>query len=515
MIFMKKILKILISKKVMGMLLLLMQMGIFYVGAYALREYSTFIFGGTTVIGAVTIVGIINRKTDSGFKIAWIFLIAVMPVFGVSLYFYVRSDASSGRIKKAMREIHNSTSHINEKDDYELHRLINERNSDAGALVYLQKSTGYLPYANTGATYFPLGDDAFPVMIEEIKKASRFVFIEFFIINEKSRMWNELFDILKEKVYEGVEVRVLYDAMGSMTTVSSGFRQKLKNAGIKCVTFSPIKPFLSTYQNNRDHRKIIVIDGKTAFSGGINLSDEYINDVKLYGHWKDNSIMLKGDAVKSFTLMFLRMWNAVCGTKEDYENYATRRDFDYSNYDDGHYAPFDDSPVREERVGKNIYKDIINTSRDYVYIMTPYLVLDETMLDSLKYASKRGVDVKILMPHIPDKRYAFALARTYYPELIESGVEIYEYTPGFVHSKTTICDDIRAVIGTINYDYRSLYLNYECAIYMYATSVIEDMKSDFLHTVTLSRRYTLEDYRRSPLLWRFIGRVMRVFAPLM
>ena len=512
---MKRILKALISKKVMGILLLLLQAGIFYMGSYALKEYSTYIFGGTTILGAVTIISIINRSTDSGYKIAWICLVAVMPVFGVSLYFYVRSDLASGRIRSSLKSVHDSTSHLNEKDDYELHRLVNERNSDSGTLVYLKNSAGYLPYANTGATYFPLGDNAFPVMLEELKKASRFIFIEFFIINEKSRMWNEIYKILKEKVHEGVEVRVLYDAMGSMSTVSSGFKQRLRKRGIQCMTFAPIKPFLSTYQNNRDHRKIMVIDGKTAFSGGINISDEYINERKLFGHWKDNSIMLKGDAVKSFTLMFLRMWNVVSGGNEDYEKYTSRRDFDYTNYDDGHYAPFDDSPFREERVGKNIYKDIINTSRDYVYIMTPYLVLDETMIDSLKIAAKRGVDVKILMPHIPDKRYAFALARTYYPELISAGVEIYEYTPGFVHSKTTVSDDLRAVIGTINYDYRSMYLNYECGIYMYATSVIEDMKSDFQNTLKLSKLYTIYDYKRSSLFWRFIGRVMRGFAPLM
>lgn len=512
---MRKFLKVLSGKKLLGVLLLLVQLAIFYMGFYALREYSWYIFGGERILGAVVILIIVNRDTDSGFKISWLFLIAVMPVFGISLYFYVRVDIPAGKIRDELRRIHDTTVDLNENDDYELALLNNEKSPDAGIFNYLHKHGDYPPYSNTLVKYMPLGDDAFPVMLDELRKASKFIFIEYFIINDKSEMWQEIYRILRDKIHEGVEVRVVYDGMGSMLTVSPSFAEKLQRHGIQCMAFAPVKPFLSTYQNNRDHRKIIVIDGKTAFSGGINLSDEYINRRKLYGHWKDNAVMIKGDAVKSFTIMFLRMWNVISGKDENYHKYVNEKDLEHRNLADGHVAPFDDSPFRSERVGKNVYTDIINSARDYVYIMTPYLVLDESMREALKYASKRGVDVKIMMPHIPDKWYAFALARTYYPELIPAGIEIYEYTHGFVHSKTTVSDDVRAVVGTINYDYRSLYLHYECGVYLAANSAIKDIKADFDNTLQKCKLFTIEDYHNSSFFMRLFGRILRVFAPLM
>lgn len=513
-IIVKKIVKIITSKICVGALLLLFQLGLFYMGFYAVNEYSMFVSGGTKILGIIGILYILNRDMDSGIKMSWILLIAIMPVFGVCLYFYIRMDFASGKIKNKLRTIHDATTYLNENDDYELIKLNNENLPDIGTFNYLNNSGDYLPYTNTFVKYIPIGDEALPLIVDELRKATKFIFIEFFIINDKSRMWNEVYKVLCEKIHEGVEVRVLYDGMGSLTTTSRGFKDKLRRHGIKCHTFSPIKPFLSSYQNNRDHRKIIVIDGKTAFSGGINLADEYINERKLYGHWKDNSIMLKGDAVKSFTIMFLRMWDVVEG-ENNYEKYTSERNFEYRSYDDGHVAPFDDSPFRNERIGKYVYSDIINTATKYIYIMTPYLVLDSEILNALKFASKRGVDVKIVMPHIPDKWFAFAVARTYYPELIESGVELYEYTHGFIHSKTTLSDDIRGVVGTINYDYRSLYHNYECAVYLYANSSLEDIKADFDETIKKSRKFTIDDYYRSSLLMRFVGRILRVFGPLM
>lgn len=512
---MKKLIRALFGKKVLGVLLLLLQLWIFYIGFYAVTEYSVYIFGGANIIGAVVILLIINREIDSGIKISWAFMIAAMPVFGIALYCYVRLDIPAGKIKNKLRTIYDATSVFNQTDYYELNKLIAENNCDTGTFKYIKNCSGYQLYTGTSVRYFSLGDDAFPVIIDELKKATKYIFLEYFIINDKSEMWNMIHDVLLQKVREGVEVRVMYDGMGSLTTTSSSFCSNLNRQGIKCEIFSSIKPFLSTYQNNRDHRKIIVIDGKTAFSGGINLADEYINKRKMYGHWKDNTIILKGEAVKSFVLMFLRMWNTSYAQPENFEKYIDECFFSRAEANDGYVMPFDDAPFREERIGKNVYTNIINTAKDYVYIMTPYLVLDEDMRSSLKFAAKRGVDVKIIMPHIPDKWYTFALSRTYYPDLIAAGVEIYEYSHGFVHSKTTISDDKKAVVGTINYDYRSMYLNYECGVYMYDASSLDDIKADFIDTISKSMQFKVEDYYSTSLLMRLVGRVLRVFAPLM
>lgn len=512
---MKKLIKVLLSKKVMGALLLLLQLGIFYMGFYAVSEYTVALRGGTTVIAAITMFYIINRDYDGSIKLSWIILIALMPILGICLYIFIKLDLPSVKIKNQLKTVYDATSYLNEGDDFKLNELVASEDGDAGIVKYLHEYANSPAYSNTYAGYLPLGDKAFPVMIEELKKATKFIFIEYFIINEKSDMWQSVYRILREKIHEGVEVRVIYDGMGSLATTSSSFGERLHRHGIKAQMFAPVKPFLSTYQNNRDHRKIIVIDGKVAFSGGINIADEYINKRKLYGHWKDNAIMLKGDAVKSFTLMFLRMWDVISRDSVDYEKYVNERNMEYTSLNDGYVVPFDDSPFRDERVGKSVYTDMINRAGKYVYIMTPYLVLDESVREALKYASKRGVDVKLILPHIADKWYAMALARTYYPELLKSGVAIYEYTHGFVHSKTTLSDDMRAVVGTINYDYRSMFWNYECGVYLCGNSCIEDIKKDFEETLRKSKLYTLDDYYKSSIVMRMIGGLLKVFAPLM
>lgn len=512
---MRKLLHIITGKKVMGILFLAIQLWIFYIGFYAITENSIYIFGGSNILAGLVILFIINRDTDDGIKISWMFLILAMPVFGISLYYYVRLDLPANRIRNKLRTIYEATSYLNENDGFILDKLISRNTRCAGTFKYIRNVSGYPPYSDTEVSYFPLGDDAFPVILEQLQKATSFIFIEFFIINEKSEMWSRIYEILLQKVNEGVEVRVVFDGMGSFATTSFDFADKLRRQGIKCEVFASIKPFLSTYQNNRDHRKIIVIDGKVAFSGGINLADEYINKRKLYGHWKDNAVMFKGAAVKSFLIMFLRMWNVMGDTEENFDVYTNTTKYDMGKVSDGYVAPFDDSPFLSERVGNNVYADIINGAVDYVYIMTPYLVLDEKIRSSLKYASARGVDVRIVMPHIPDKWVTFSLSRTYYPELISAGVKVYEYVHGFVHSKTTLCDGERAVVGTINYDYRSMYMNYECATLIQENSSLADIKYDFDDTFSKSKEITLDEYYSTSIFMRLVGRILRVFAPLM
>ena len=316
---------------------------------------------------------------------------------------------------------------------------------------------------------------------------------------------------------EGVEVRVMYDGMCCLMLLPYHYPRVLEKKGIRCKMFSPVRPTLSTYQNNRDHRKIVVIDGHTAFTGGVNLADEYINRKVRFGHWKDTAIMLKGDAVQSFTMMFLQMWNVTERQPEDYGKYAVPKDYEHPLAADysGFILPYGDSPMDREQVGERVYLDILNQARNYVHIMTPYLILDDEMVNALSYAAKRGIDVKLIMPHIPDKKYAYMLARTFYPELTRAGVKIYEYTPGFVHAKVFVSDDEKAVVGTINLDFRSLYLHFECAAYIYRNSVVYDVEHDFEETLKKCSLITMEDCKNYSWMGKKLGRLMRLIAPLM
>jgi len=325
-------------------------------------------------------------------------------------------------------------------------------------------------------------------------------------------MWGRILKILEEKVRQGVEVHIMYDGTCALFRLPYHYPEKLKKLGIKCKMFSPIRPFVSTHYNNRDHRKILVIDGHTAFTGGVNLADEYINRRRLYGHWKDVSVMLQGEAVRSFTLMFLQMWDLTERT-EDFSTYL--RCDRIPETAPGYVLPYGDSPMDHERVGEMVYLDIINRARKYVHIMTPYLILDSEMVTALTFAAKRGVDVAIILPHIPDKKYAFALAKTHYRELIEGGVRILEYTPGFVHAKTFVSDDTKAVVGSINLDYRSLYLHFECAAYLCDMPAVMDVEKDFRQTEAQCMAIRLEDLRKEKFYIRAIGWLLKVFAPMM
>ena len=320
--------------------------------------------------------------------------------------------------------------------------------------------------------------------------------------------------ILEQKVKEGVEVRFMYDGMCSISKLPYNYPRVLRMKGIRCKMFNPIKPVLSTQQNNRDHRKICVIDGKVAFTGGINLGDEYINRKERFGHWKDTAIMLKGEAVQSFTMMFLQMWNLDERIGESFQKYLTPLSKE-NGRDLGFVIPYADNPFDDENVGEEVYLHILNHAKKYVHIMTPYLILDNEMITTLTRAVKSGIEVIIIMPHIPDKKYAFALAKTYYAELIEAGVKIYEYTPGFVHAKVFVSDDDTATVGTINLDYRSLYLHFECGAFIYRNEVVAEIEKDFQSTLAKCQEITMKDVKGRSILSKVTGEVFRIVAPLM
>ncbi len=512
---MKKLNRVLYSNKFFALIMLLIQIAVFIAMFIWISDYSKVIIGLTTLLSAVMIILEVNRSEEEPtFKMAWITLVAIIPVFGALFYLFTRAGAISKNISEdyhAAQEINKK--YLTENEDV-LKTLALENKRENAFASYLSRYGGSPVYSNSPVQYYSIGERMFEDVKKELMKAEKFIFMEFFIINHTSRMWREILDILRQKARQGVEVRVMYDAMGCVGTLPRGYNETLEKIGIKCRVFSPIVPLMSTHQNNRDHRKIIVVDGAAAFCGGINIADEYINEKLRFGHWKDTGFMLRGSAVAGFTAMFLNMWNIYGAGAEDGGKYITASEPNRVSAD-GFVIPFGDTPLDNVYIGKRAYIHNLDNASDYVYIMTPYLVIDDEMYESLKYAAQRGVDVKIILPHVPDKPYAFYLARTYYKALISAGIEIYEYTPGFIHAKMSVSDGARAIVGTINHDYRSLYLHYECAAYMMNVPAVIDIERDFKDTLLKSQKITLGDIKRFNIFTRLIGHVMRLVAPLL
>ncbi len=508
----KGILQVVFGRTTIILLLLLVQVGILVMATGLLQEYIVYAYWAFILLTDITVIIIINREGNPGFKLAWMVPITLVPVFGLLLYIFLELQPGTRLMNRRLR------GRVRQMRQYavqnpEIIKNLKEQDPQVANLAgYIHSRAGGPAYQNTAAVYFPLGEDKFAALAEELKKAEKFIFMEYFIVAE-GRMWDTVLEILKQKAREGVEIRFMYDGTNTLFRLPYDYPRQLEAYGIQCKVFNPIRPALTTSQNNRDHRKIVVIDGLVAFTGGINLADEYINEKDRFGHWKDTAIMVRGDAVRSFTLMFLQMWDI--DTRADvYDRYLNIRQ-PVVEEASGYVIPYGDSPLDKETVGELVYMDILNTARDYVHIMTPYLILDNEMITALTFAAKRGVDVKIIMPDIPDKKYAFALAKTYYPELLRAGVRIYQYVPGFVHAKVFTSDDTKAVVGTINLDYRSLYLHFECATFLYQSREITRVEQDFQETLRLCREITMDDYRLEKTGTKFFGRVLRLFAPLM
>lgn len=512
----RKLLRIIFGRTAFVMMSLLLQISILLAGFRFLTHYMVYIYGGFTLLSAFVILYVINKDENPSFKLAWIIPITVIPVFGTLLYLFLELQWEGKIINRRLRENISDTQPYLKQNLRYMEQLARMSRSNANLAAYIENSGSYPVYGNTNVKYYPVGEAMFEDMKKELEKARRFIFMEYFIV-ERGEMWDSLLEILERKAQEGVEVRFMYDGMCCLVLLPYSYPKELRKKRLKAKMFAPIMPVLSTYQNNRDHRKILVIDGHTAFTGGINLADEYINRKVRFGHWKDTGIMLRGDAVTSFTMMFLQMWNITEKEPEDYGRYLRDPEFFYPPElsMEGFVIPYGDSPLDQETVGELVYLDIINTARNYVHIMTPYLILNYELVQALQFAAKRGVETIIIMPHIPDKVYAFLLAKAHYEELIKAGVQIYEYTPGFVHAKVFTSDGEKAVVGTINMDYRSLYLHFECAAYIYRNEVIMDVERDFKETLAQSQVITLEECRHYPWYKKLAGRALRLFAPLM
>lgn len=509
---MKRIAKLIYSNKFFGFILLAFQLFILAMGYIWLVDYNVYIMGATSIIGAVLILYEVNRTDNPDFKTAWIVLIAIIPVFGALLYIYLHIDVSAREMRIAQERAAALTEKSNDTDIAD--EVFGMDKSMGGLCRFLLKHGGTSIYKNTKVQYFPLGDDFLHDMTEELKKAEHFIFLEYFIINHNRYIWPEMLAVLKEKAKRGVEIRIIFDGMGCMVTLPRNYAKQLEDMGIRCRIFSPIQPLLSTYQNNRDHRKITVIDGRCAYCGGINLADEYANREERFGHWKDTGVRLDGEGVSGLTKLFLDMWNGIDmdDTKETCGEFMRASS---SVPAQGFVIPFGDTPLDNVQTGRQVYIDMLNTASRYVHIMTPYLVIDDGMYEAMKYAVQRGVDVRIIMPHIPDKKYMFWLARTYYPKLLAAGVRIFEYVPGFVHAKSAVSDDTKAVVGTINFDYRSMYLHYECAVLMYKTQCVEDIEWDYMQTLDSCVEIDMSIYRRMNPIEKIIGRISRLLAPML
>jgi len=463
-----------------------------------------FTFGG--------VIYLFNCGMDSSAKLTWMFIIALLPITGSIFLIFTQTNLGHRKVKERVEELIGETKNALPQSEEVMKKLSGDPSGTDELAVYLKRSGCFPVYDKTEVTYFPLGEYKFAAMLEELKKAEHYIFLEYFIIDE-GYMWGEILRILEAKAKAGVDVRVMYDGMLEVSTLPENYSELLEKHGIRARVFSPIIPLLSTHYNYRDHRKILVIDGKVAFNGGVNLADEYINRRERFGHWKDTAVMLKGDAVRSFTLMFLQMWN-LYDEKPEFAPWITGKPEAAMN-PSGYVIPYGDCPLDDDRVGETVYMDILNRAEHYVHIMTPYLILDDELESALKYAAMRGIDVKLILPGIPDKKLAYALAKSHYKRLIQAGVKIYEYTPGFIHAKVVTSDDRKAVVGTINLDYRSLYHHFECATYMYKTACIPAIERDMQETLSKCAEVTEESIRNEKLSYKIAGSLMKFIAPMM
>lgn len=476
-------------------------------------EYYLYFQLASMLLGVVCGVSILNSDSNASYKIAWVFPLILFPVFGSIFYLiFGKSNLSSHTVKKMMI--------INEKQNeiFDHYKCPVEIKDDLYAnrqAAYTSKYAFSPLYENRGATYFPSGEKKFQSLLRELEQAKRYIFMEYFIVKE-GEMWGTILHILKQKAREGVDVRIIYDDFGCLTGLPSDYPKKLAEYNISCCVFNKAKPLFSPRFNNRDHRKICVIDGCVGFTGGVNIADEYINKDSKFGYWKDTAVMIKGEAAFSLTVMFLSMWRYVTGKDEDISRYAPDKNIiEQMPKLPGYVQPYCDNPIDSEPVGQNVYINLINAAKDYILITTPYLIIDNEMRTAICNAAKSGVKVVIVTPGIPDKKFVYSVTRANYTELLKSGVRIFEYAPGFIHAKMFICDGKYASVGTVNLDYRSLYLHFECGLWMCGTECINDILADILEVIDHSREVPNDFAKRISLRKRIFYAITRTFAPLL
>lgn len=508
---MKKIFKAITSKLFLTFILLLVQLTVNVYFVFVLSSFSIWIELAFTILSGLVALYIINKDINPSYKLAWIFPMMILPIFGASLYFLLGRQKMTRREKRKIAQINEDSkiwfehvsNKINTNDITPQNQLIYD---------YIKNATDYRGYANTYTKYFSSGESYFEDVLKTLKIAKKYIFIEFFIIGD-GVLLDKFIEILSQKVKENVDVRVLYDDLGSLFTLSKSAKKRMKSHGIKLECYNRIKPAFDVRLNNRSHRKIICIDGDIAYTGGMNLADEYINEYEKFGHWKDTGMKFIGDAAWSFSLMFYRAWESSSENSIDLNDIKPLRANKLTNT--GYIVPIMDGPGNNILLNQNIFMQIINRAQKYVYINTPYLILDNEMVTALVLCAKSGIDVRITLPHIPDKKTVFMMSRSFYPTLLKAGVKIYEYTPGFNHAKSIVSDNHTAYIGTCNFDYRSFYLHFECGAVLFDTDTIKNMKDDYLATVEMSHLVSYEEATDVTIFTRIGRSLLRVFAPLL
>ncbi len=462
-----------------------------------------------SILAFLFVLYLISKREESNYKVLWLLVILTFPVAGALLYLLFGNKRTMRPLKKKMKAavplppVQDKSAPLYDRMEKDSKRL-------SQTFRWIQSQTGLPLQKNQEAVYYPLGDEMFPVMLEELEKAEKFIFLEYFIV-QKGVMWDTIVEVLERKVSQGVDVRMLYDDLGSFSTYDRKQAEELRKKGIRIVSFNPLVIVKGTL-NCRDHRKMMVIDGRVVFSGGINLADEYINRIVRFGHWKDIGFKLTGEAVQNYTRMFMEFWNAFAGDRIP-DEYLLFPDSPEDDADDGLVLSYYDSPLRDISVNNELFSDLLSQAQDYAWFYTPYLLPGDALTDAFIRAARRGVDVRIFMPGIPDKKMVFRMSRSFYSVLLEAGVKIYEYTPGFLHAKACLVDDIVGSVGTVNLDYRSLFLHFENNSLFYHASLLKDLKADMEQTQAKCTERTLENIGTGFWKW-FLDGILRIFTPL-
>lgn len=512
---MRKLLKFVFSKKFLASVLALLQILMFIVLVSRFYTLGSAVYLMMTVFSVAVMLYLFERDNlNPSYKLLWVVVMVLLPVTG-ALFYFLWGDTKL--TKKQQLEINKIRDNAWKYRDERPEVLEAIGKIDAGLVKqarFLDDYAKATPYQNTSAKYYPMGEDFFADYIEDLKNAKKNIFMHYFIVDE-GYMWDTILDVLKQKVKEGVDVRIMYDDFGTLITLPSGYEKKLRSWGIKVVVFNPVKFTLHIGDylmlNHRDHRKITVIDNNIGYGGGLNIADEYINVITRFGVWKDTAFRIEGEAVYGLTSTFIRAWHLVTGEGLNYANYKPT----VKKETDGIIQPYFDTPLDNLNICESAYLGVINNAKKYVYITTPYLVIDNEMITSLCLAAQSGIDVKIMVPGIPDKWYVYYITQSYYKVLLEAGVEIYEYTPGFLHAKMYVSDDIQAIVGSANMDFRSMYLHFENCCSFYGGSMVQEVKKDFTETLKECRKVTLEQVKKTPLRKRIFQMIFRIWSPMM
>lgn len=473
-----------------------------------LSPYAAYITLALSVAAVLLVLFIIIKRDETAYKILWLLVILTVPVAGALLYLLFGNRRTARPLRKRLRRVQEAGQPAPLPcggTPFEGEKRMEQ------TVRWLEHKTGYPLMRAEDVRYYPLGDAMYPDMLTDLRAAKKTIYLEYFII-EPGEMWQSIVDILAQKVREGLDVRVMYDDLGSISTFNFSNALALEKLGIRCVTFNPLLALKGT-ANYRDHRKMLIVDNAVAYSGGVNLADRYINREHPYGHWKDTGFRLTGAPVRSFTHMFLTFWNAFSLQKEEPMPMPLAAAAAEPAAQDGWVLSYYDSPLNSEATSNRLYIDLLSQATDYAWFFTPYLMLGDDLLDAMLAAAQRGVDVRIIMPGIPDKKLIFRMSRSFYQVLLTGGVKIYEYTPGFVHAKSLVCDDRAATVGTVNLDYRSLFLHFENNSLFYRGSIVARVKEDFLATQSQCRAVEACDTKHYSRRWIVDG-VLRIFAPL-